>query len=395
MAIVSPLLSNIENELRAAMAAKKCWRCGCFQDTVTTLQNSQALHERFAPLLNEAQHLFEPQRYDCLGCEVCWPAIAMNFAGEIDTTMAEGSHCATALPEQRMGWPPLPGEYQVLRFQAPVAVCTLNSEHLIKPLCDRQATGLSIVGSLHTENLGIEHLIRNVLSNPHIRFLVICGEDTRKAIGHLPGQSLLALARHGVNNKMRIIDAKGKRPLLKNISAVQVEAFRQQVEVIDQIGNSDIDSLFALITATAKNDPGPFADAPADVHPVAIEVASEPAQLVLDPAGYFVVYPDRINQCLTLEHYSNQGVLDRILTATSATALYASAIQAQLISRLDHAAYLGRELTRAEHALHSGEVYVQDRAPGELALRSTSQQPQKQQPASACGCHAKEDGACH
>jgi uncharacterized protein DUF4346 len=31
----------------------------------------------------------------------------------------------------------------------------------------------------------------------------------------------------------------------------------------------------------------------------------------------------------------------------------------KLLSRLDHAAYLGRELARAEHALTSGELYVQ------------------------------------
>ncbi|MEW6489827.1 MAG: DUF4346 domain-containing protein [Thermodesulfobacteriota bacterium] len=33
-----------------------------------------------------------------------------------------------------------------------------------------------------------------------------------------------------------------------------------------------------------------------------------------------------------------------------------------LVSRLDHVAYLGRELARAEHALRSGARYVQDGA---------------------------------
>lgn len=389
MAISLQQITNIETELRAAMAAKKCWRCGCYQDTVKTLQDSDVIRERFAPLLTEAHALFEPQRYDCLGCEVCWPAIAQNLAGEIDPVIAEGSHCAAAAPELRAGWPPLPGDYQVLRFQAPVAVCTLNADHLIKPLSETGVEALSIVGSLHTENLGIEHLIRNVLSNPHIRFLVVCGEDTRKAIGHLPGQSLLALAQHGVNDKKRIIEAKGKRPLLKNITIEQINAFRQQVQIIDQIGNGDIDSLLAVITANAQNNPGPFADAPTDVNPVTVEVAREPGQLVLDPAGYFVVYPDRIHQSLSLEHYTNQGVLDRVLTATTATALYASVIEAQLITRLDHAAYLGRELARAEHALQSGEDYVQDRAPGELLPTTKSQAPQ-----SACGCQPGKGGAC-
>lgn len=383
-------IAQIETELRAAVAAKKCWRCGCYQDTVKMLLGSEAVRETFATLLNEARGLFETQRYDCLGCEVCWPAIAQNLAAEIDPAVAAASLCAMVPPEIRAGWPPLPGDYQVVRFQAPVAVCTLNSEHLIKSLCERQVDGLSIVGSLHTENLGIEHLVRNVLGNPHIRFLVICGEDTRKAIGHLPGQSLLALAQHGTNDNMRIIEAGGKRPLLKNITREQVEAFRRQVQVIDQIGNSDVETLRSLIASTSRHDPGPFADAPTEVNQVAVEEAAAPGQLVLDPAGYFVVYPDRSRQCLMLEHYTNQGVLNRILTATSAAALYTGVIKAQLISRLDHAAYLGRELARAEHALQSGEAYIQDRAPGE-----PDGTLEKQQAIRACACHSNKGESCH
>jgi len=207
----------------------------------------------------------------------------------------------------------------------------------------------------------------------------------------LPGQSLLALIENGINDKMRIIDAQGKRPLLKNIALEQVEAFRKQVQVIDQIGNSDLPPLLELISAAAKNDPGPFGDAPSEVNPVAIEVAREPGKLVLDPAGYFVVYPDRTHRRLTLEHYTNKGILNRIFTATSASALYTCVIDANLISRLDHAAYLGRELTRAEQALQSGEDYVQDRAPGELKPATSTNNQQK---ASACGCQTGKGKSC-
>jgi tetrahydromethanopterin S-methyltransferase subunit A len=43
----------------------------------------------------------------------------------------------------------------------------------------------------------------------------------------------------------------------------------------------------------------------------------------------------------------------------------ATLLRARLVSRLDHSAYLSRELTRAEHALRTGGDYVQDRAPGD------------------------------
>jgi len=387
---VTPL-KRIERELRLAMAATKCHRCGCFQDCIDTLHASVSINEAMKDLLSEARSLGQPKRYDCLGCETCWPAVVQNIAAEVDPAIAEGSHCATAEPETRDGWPPLPGDYQVLRFHAPVAVCVLNSDHLVSTLAEAPLDGLSIVGSLHTENLGIEHLIRNTLANPHIRFLIVCGEDTRKAIGHLPGQSLLALMEHGIDDNSRIIGAKGKRPLLKNLHPDHISAFREQVRVIDKTGTTDVIELQSLIAATALDDPGPYPMRIVNSTPVPIEKAGKPGRLVLDPAGYFIVYPDRGQQRLLLEHYSNQGLLDRMLSAEKATDLYLSAIDAGLVSRLDHAAYLGRELARAEQALKTGDAYVQDRAPG------VSSPPSKigaGEVAGGCGCSTGEEGRC-
>jgi tetrahydromethanopterin S-methyltransferase subunit A len=147
-----------------------------------------------------------------------------------------------------------------------------------------------------------------------------------------------------------------------------------------------------LIATTAPGDPGPFADAPADVITVPVEAAKEPEKLVLDPAGYFVVYPERPHRRLVLEHYSNKGVMDQMFTAISAAALYTSVIEARLISHLDHAAYLGRELARAEHALQSGDDYVQDHAPGEKEPPANANITQN---ATACGCQPDKGESCN
>ena len=88
--------------------------------------------------------------------------------------------------------------------------------------------------------------------------------------------------------------------------------------------------------------------------------------MVGDPAGYFVVYVDQARGILSLEHYRNDGLLDTVIEGGTAAELYTPAIDRGLISRLDHAAYLGRELARAELSLKSGELFVQDAAP-ELA----------------------------
>jgi len=66
----------IREQLTAALAAPKCYSCGCFQQTVAALTSGG--QEDLAPLLDEARTVFQPKQYDCLGCPVCYPAIAAN-----------------------------------------------------------------------------------------------------------------------------------------------------------------------------------------------------------------------------------------------------------------------------------------------------------------------------
>lgn len=66
------------------------------------------------------------------------------------------------------------------------------------------------------------------------------------------------------------------------------------------------------------------------------------------------MHADTGRRLLVIEHYRNDGLLTAILEAGDATDGYTSVLAAGLVSRLDHAAYLGRELTRAEHALRTG-----------------------------------------
>jgi tetrahydromethanopterin S-methyltransferase subunit A len=240
----------------------------------------------------------------------------------------------------------------------------------------------AIVGTMHTENLGIERLIRNTAANPNIRSLIVCGEDTQQAIGHLPGQTLLSLAANGTDERGRIVGARGKRPVLKNVSTEEVQNFRKQVSVHDLIGQQDADAIVRFAQDLAAHSPGPF-EGEAATPAVRITRAVPPVGLTLDPDGYFVVFPEQRRKTLILEHYSNQGVLDAIFEGDSPAALASTVIQKKLISRLDHAAYLGGELARAERALETGEPYVQDRAPGALMSKTSG---------STCGCSER---ACH
>lgn len=174
----------VSNQLAAAVAAPKCHKCGCMHKTVEALSETEAGKNELAPILAEARSVIVPKQYDCLGCSVCYPAIAANAFIETYPTVGAGLDlCPTEEQDERPGWPPLPGDFYVVRYRAPVAVCTLNSEALAVSLGNRKPEGLAIVGTMHTENLGIERVIKNVLTNPHIRFLLLCGEDTRQAAG--------------------------------------------------------------------------------------------------------------------------------------------------------------------------------------------------------------------
>jgi tetrahydromethanopterin S-methyltransferase subunit A len=285
--------------------------------------------------------------------------------------------CPADAPAERRGWPPLPGDYRVVRYHAPVAVCTLNSAGLADRLAEKQPEGLAIIGTLRTENLGIERIIRNTLANPHIRFLVLCGKDTTQAIGHLPGQSLVSLLAGGVDERGRIIGARGKRPFLKNVRRDQVDVFRRQVELVELIGVEEEPIVLEHVRQCAVRDPGAFTGAPEDAT-VEVVPAQEPRRMIPDPAGFFIVYPDAPRRRLIVEHYTNAAVLDCVLEAATPSALYATAIERKLITRLDHAAYLGRELARAQRAMESAEPYVQDRAPGEIEEQKAA--------VAVCGC---------
>lgn len=358
------VLTEATARLQEAAAAKKCGPCGCLHQSVEAIERAIPSADRpseLASALQAADRARVPVQYDCLGCQICYPALAINAVSHL-TGEAALDVCPTDAVDARAGWPPLPGNYSVLRYQAPVAVCTLTDDALSTTIAAQAEPAVSITGTLHTENLGIERLIRNVIANPHIRFVVLCGADSQQAIGHLPGQSLLALQRHGLDEHSRIQGARGKRPVLRNIGHDTVEHFRRTVELIDLIGTDDMAVIQRTIQACAERNPGPSQPFVPEqlITPIA---GSVPGRMIPDPAGYFVLYVDRTRDCLFLEHYQNTGVLSGILQGGTAAELYLPAIERGWMSRLDHAAYLGRELARAEAALRTSDGYTQDAAP--------------------------------
>ncbi len=345
------------DQLRHAIDAQKCRVCGCFAESIETLAADDAVRAPLADLLDEAVRVMAPLEYDCLGCTECWPAQALS--------LLPMAGAATPAKPAHAGEPPLPGDYRLLNTGAPVAVCTLGSPDLPGEIERAASPHIALAGTMYTENLGIERVIANTLAQPHLRFLIVCGEDAKRAVGHFPGRSLLALAQNGVNGDGAIVGAPSKRAVLRNIAREQVELFRRQVEVVDRVGLADADAIASLAKDLAARDPGPFAEASKFARPSAI-TARPPGKLVKDPAGFLVIYPDRARGRIVLEHYSADGLLGDVIEGTDAQWIYLESLGRNHVSRMDHAAYMGVELARAQRALERGEPYVQDRAPGDL-----------------------------
>jgi tetrahydromethanopterin S-methyltransferase subunit A len=259
------------------------------------------------------------------------------------------------------------GEYFVLDPAAPVAVSTLASIELAEQLAQRKPAGLAIVGKTETESIGLDKVIKNVISNPTLRFLIVAGHESE---GHRSGQTFMALATHGVDAKGRVMGSSGKRPILRNVSLDEINAFRQQVQVIDLIGCEDLDEIAARIATLAQSAAptcscGTCGDTPTAVaiSTVTTLTATESAAtVIMDKAGYFVVLPLADRQVINVEHYAYDDMLLHVIEGPSARALYQTIIANQWVSELSHAAYLGKELAKAELALQYGFKYLQDGA---------------------------------
>ena len=107
--------------------------------------------------------------------------------------------------------------------------------------------------------------------------------------------------------------------------------------------------------------------------------------IVLDPSGYFIVKIDQINKKIVVEHYlnniDNKGIAldpltnkpiqcdkknkrqyNKIFEGNTAKeiGILITEKNKNLISKFDHALYLGRELQKAEECLLKNSDYIQD-----------------------------------
>jgi tetrahydromethanopterin S-methyltransferase subunit A len=99
--------------------------------------------------------------------------------------------------------------------------------------------------------------------------------------------------------------------------------------------------------------------------------AKKDRRMVKDPSGFFVIFLDKERREIVLEFYegvvkdvkrkkTDTGKLRLVVCGTNSEALCHTIAREELVSRFEHAAYVGRELQKAETALKNGLEYTQD-----------------------------------
>jgi tetrahydromethanopterin S-methyltransferase subunit A len=246
---------------------------------------------------------------------------------------------------------------------SPVAVCTLGSRSLLPELAGRKE--IAVAGRVFTENVGVERMIQNLSAFETVRFLIVCGRETR----HRVGATILALHRNGLDADRRVIGSDAPEPIMPNLTTEQLRLFQERVTVVDMIGSDDVAAVIERASFIATMPGTPVATAATVSAPVSSEhdvvrvtATRDPSSAwEYDPVGYFLVFVDRTRSILRVEHHAQDHRLVTVFEGSRAEELCHTMLRRGNVSLLAHAAYLGRELAKAETALALGLDYEQDR----------------------------------
>ena len=256
-------------------------------------------------------------------------------------------------------WPFLRGPYHVADATAPVAVTTLDNSALAEDLAALASPGLCLACPLTGGRADIEKLAHTLIDNLSIQHLLCVGGDSRRPETLAALTALFEAAPDQLNEAMEAAGASKMR-----LATADVDALRKQVRFVDMHDCVEIDqiimhvrdlSIVSKSRATGFVAPGRD-DESAEMRVIAADNITHDVET--DKAGDFKI--SIANNCITVEHFNSKDELLRVVEGTSARSICLTLIRNGWISKLDHAAYLGRELTRAELALRNGDTFTQD-----------------------------------
>ena len=140
-------------------------------------------------------------------------------------------------------YPPEDGRYLRGNDFSPAAVVVLLHTYYdrIPEMLEKLAkvaieSGAALAGMLQTENIGIEKIVCNIVANPNIKYVILCGVESA---GHTPGHAFRCFVESGVDNRRNIIGCKSPTPYLYNISPEAIDRFRKQVRLVDLVRDDE------------------------------------------------------------------------------------------------------------------------------------------------------------
>ena len=226
------------------------------------------------------------------------------------------------------GWPLIVGEYHVGDSQSCVAVSTQGSHLSDFPV----QAGAAICGPDKTENIGIERLVSNIVSNPNIRFFIVAGTEVK---GHISGQAIVSLHANGVDDEKRIVGATGAIPFVENLTPEAVERFQQQVEVIDMVDIEDEAANIKAVQDCIAKDPGAFPG-----EPMLVEIAAGEASAEEEYEGYRPMAAELAAIRSRMDKFERQveemGILNKYIAG-----MYAGKIEGMMIGLVISLVILG------------------------------------------------------
>ncbi len=98
----------------------------------------------------------------------------------------------------------------------------------------------ALAGQLYSKE-GINYIIRNILANPKIRLLIICGEER---VGS--GDALMKLIDKGVDDNNKILETEMAQ-IHKEIPMRAIDSLRQNVKYLNLMGQTDVSKIITEI----------------------------------------------------------------------------------------------------------------------------------------------------
>lgn len=149
-----------------------------------------------------------------------------------------------------------------------------------------------VSGQLYSKR-GISFLLRNILANPSIRTVVVCGRDETKS-----GQALLAFAKRGIDARHRIVGFPNA-VIDKELPTAALALVRTKIKFVDLIGEDDPNKI-AKIIKKIKRQP-PFGNPrlfPLPALPMPDKLPVESGMQVVRDSLVSTVWPDLLRRIL-------------------------------------------------------------------------------------------------